>query len=363
MPKQVTFTPDELATLASEGAAALAASFTNSMSQLHGRSAAISAKADRENRDLTSDEVRQCERLDAQFQAAAEKRDALDPDNNDVSSNIPARARATQSEKPLGHGGDTHFAARSPAPGGRRFRDMFQAQADPYGGKFRNLGEFCRAVIAGNDQRLMVTNAAMAEGVGTSGGFLVPEQWAWDVLDTALQAEAIRPRSLVLPMSSNVLNVPGFDYLDGTSNKRAGLLMTWGPEAGTLTEQQGKTRIVALTAKKATILVRVSSELTEDAVAFDVALSNAMTAAVSIGLDVAFIQGTGAGQPLGILNSPALITVAKEGGRGASFPRVGRASAPRPKRWQCNGRRLLNPVHWALPGRACPKAPAFFGSC
>ena len=33
--------------------------------------------------------------------------------------------------------------------------------------------------------------------------------------------------------------------------------------------------------------------------------------------DVAFISGTGAGQPLGILNAPALVTVSKETGQAA----------------------------------------------
>jgi HK97 family phage major capsid protein len=55
----------------------------------------------------------------------------------------------------------------------------------------------------------------------------------------------------------------------------------------------------------------VSSELAEDAVAFDKQLSTAMSAALASGLDGAFISGTGAGQPLGILNSPALKVISK----------------------------------------------------
>ena len=62
----------------------------------------------------------------------------------------------------------------------------------------------------------------------------------------------------------------------------------------------------------------MSSELAEDAVAFDMQLSRAMIAAVGAGLDGAFVTGTGAGKPLGILNSPALITVTKGSGQLAS---------------------------------------------
>jgi HK97 family phage major capsid protein len=147
---------------------------------------------------------------------------------------------------------------------------------------------------------------------------LVPPAFIAGILDAALDEEVIRPNATVIPMSSNELDTAGFDFQDGTSGKRGGLLLTWGPEAGTLNEQQGKTRKVSFKAIKANILCRVSSELTEDVPAFDRQLSVAMTRAVASGLDGAFLSGTGAGLPLGILNSPALITVAKESGQAAA---------------------------------------------
>jgi HK97 family phage major capsid protein len=93
--------------------------------------------------------------------------------------------------------------------------------------------------------------------------------------------------------------------------------MLWTAEAETLTEQVAVARKITLRAQKATILVRVSSELTEDAHAFGQELSTAMNAATAAGLDYAFIAGTGAGMPLGILNAPCTITVSKEGSQTA----------------------------------------------
>jgi HK97 family phage major capsid protein len=309
------FTPVELDQIVRDGAGA-ETGFRNTMRQAHGRMKAINDRAATEGRDFTPEELRESKALSRQFDDAEDKADAIAEGRFE----LPSAGRVVRPELPLNHAGDALYDGnRSPVSGGRRFRDMFpERRPDPYGGKFKNLGEFCRAVIAGNDQRLMVTNAAMAEGTGTAGGFMVPEEWAWGVLDTALQDEVIRPRALVLPMNGSVLNVPGFDYQDGTGNKRAGLLMTWGPEAGTLTEQAAKTRAVMLSAHKATILVRVSSELLEDGHVFDVALQAAMAAAVQIGLDVAFIAGIGAAQPLGITNAPATITVVKESGQAAN---------------------------------------------
>lgn len=158
----------------------------------------------------------------------------------------------------------------------------------------------------------------MSEGSGVSAGFLVPPQFISGVIDGALDIEIIRPACVVLPMASNTLDTAGFNFQDGTDGKRAGLKLTWGPEAGTLSEQVAVARKISFTAKKANILCRVSSELAEDAIAFDTQLRSAMVAAVGAGLDGAFVSRTGAGMPLGILNSPCLITQVKESGQAAN---------------------------------------------
>lgn len=146
----------------------------------------------------------------------------------------------------------------------------------------------------------------------------MPTQFVTNILDGALAIEAVRPNANVLPMASSELVTAGFNFEDGTSGKRAGLNLTWGPEAGTLSEQVAVARKIVFSAKKAHILCRVSTELAEDGIAFDSQLSAAMIAAVGAGLDGAFVSGTGAGQPLGILNSPTLITVVKETSQAAS---------------------------------------------
>jgi HK97 family phage major capsid protein len=281
----------------------------------------MKGRVEAENREFTAAELAKVDAITAKFDATEAELRAVELELVEAQAE---EERVLDLEMRLAQAGSRRVVPPAPLRGSsgaqrpydlankRHFVDMFAMQADPYGGAFKSLRDLCRAALAGNDARLMVSNAAMTEGTGVDGGYLVPEQWAFGMMDQALAKEAVRPRALTLPMSTNVLNVPGFDYQDGTGAKRAGLLMTWGGEAQTLTEQAGKTRTVGLVAKKATILVRVSSELLEDAGAFDTSLYNAMSAAVQIGLDVAFFQGTGAGQPLGILNSPATITVAKE---------------------------------------------------
>ena len=67
------------------------------------------------------------------------------------------------------------------------------------------------------------------------------------------------------------------------------------------------------------VLAVTSSELAEDATPdYLVQLELALGRAIGKKFDRAALTGTGAGQPLGILNAPATITVSKEGGQAAA---------------------------------------------
>jgi HK97 family phage major capsid protein len=281
--------------------------------QLRAKAASLVGRA--KVRELTAEELRKVDELYDQFEAAQTEQQAAEVELEAAQHRDPSnsRGRVVPPLEPGGHRNLIHV------PKSARFADMFSgARDDPYRGAFSGLGEFCLAIAFGKSDPRLITNVSVTEGSGVSAGFLVPPQFLAGILDSALEQEVIRPNATVLPMSSNELDTPGFDYQDGTSGKRAGLQILWGAEATSLTEQVAKARKISFVAKKATILVRVSSELAEDAPAFDRQLSTAMSAAVASGLDGVFTAGTGAGQPIGILNSPAKIEVAKEGGQGAN---------------------------------------------
>lgn len=72
-----------------------------------------------------------------------------------------------------------------------------------------------------------------------------------------------------------------------------------------------------MTLKKLAGLLYASDELLEDTTALESWAGQAFGQEFGFMLDDAILRGTGVGQPLGILNSPALVTVAAEGGQGA----------------------------------------------
>lgn len=309
------------------------------LNQIIRNAKSILARAESSNRDLTTDEQRKLDELQAEadgifaahraargaaFDAMADELDAVRSYNaqpqprvaapNAIASADPMQRRAASA----GASAARHLLA----PGARlsNFAQVFAGHAvdaDPYGGRFDSLGELARAIVDGHDQRLL-RNATMTTTTGADGGFAVPVQFLGPILDAALAREVVRPMANVIPMTSKQTVAGLFDYADGTSAKRGGLQLTWGQEATALTEQKGKMREMQLNAHKGSIFVRVSNELLADAVAFDRQLTEAMVAAVASGLDYAFINGSGAGQPLGLLNAAATITVSKESGQAAN---------------------------------------------
>jgi len=192
-------------------------------------------------------------------------------------------------------------------------------------GKWKSKGEFFQKVFeAGNgfgiDSRLMHTRN-LGENFGDTGGFLVPEEFRPDLMQIPLEQSVIRPRAFTMPMGSNVLRIPSIKDTSHASNLFGGVSASWGSEGEDISSSTNQPAFgqVVLDAKKLTGYTVISNELVQDsAIAIETLLSRLFGQAISYFEDVAFISGTGAGQPQGILNSECLISVAKETGQAAT---------------------------------------------
>jgi HK97 family phage major capsid protein len=85
----------------------------------------------------------------------------------------------------------------------------------------------------------------------------------------------------------------------------------WGAEAGTKTASAPKFRQMELTLKKLIGLCYATDELLADAAALESVIMQGFSEEFGFLLDDGLINGTGAGQPLGIMNSPSLVTVTR----------------------------------------------------
>lgn len=203
------------------------------------------------------------------------------------------------------------------------------AKADPaapgadLNGKFQNAGEFFQKAWHGTitrhgvDARLKALN----ESEGAEGGFLVPEEFRAELLRMTLETALVRPRARVIPMGRQTLSLPAIRDASHASTVYGGVTVNWAAEGADISSNTNQPTFAQarLDAKKLTAYTVVSNELLADsAIALEAILNGMFAEAIAYFEDDAFIAGSGAGQPLGVLNADALISVAKETGQAAT---------------------------------------------
>jgi HK97 family phage major capsid protein len=160
---------------------------------------------------------------------------------------------------------------------------------------------------------VMAIQNAMAERVPSGGGFLVPDQMRADMILATLEAAIIRPRATVIPSSTLRLGLPVVDDVTHASGSvLGGMSWAWAEEGSTLPSSAPAYGRIVLEAKKlAAYLGGVPDELVEDAAAFEVFARTVIPQGVAWAEDQAFIAGSGAGQPQGILNAACAVNVTR----------------------------------------------------
>ena len=265
--------------------------------------------AEREFRDLTKTEEAAYNAIKAGLQDTEQQIIAWEKDL--------AKERAKGADR-ISPSGDLIPEKPPAGPGrsGSRYADLFGPPTDK--GDFENYEEFLKAVTSHTgDARLQAAIfAAAGEKFPSEGGFFVPPEFAAEMLDAALEGEIVRPRAQVTAMISASKKISGVDVSSPTSS--FGAEAQWLQESGSGTVRTMRVRAIELHARKLALFAAASNELVADGVSFEDQLSGALIKGLSWGLDLAFLQGDGAGKPLGVLNSPALITVAKETGQLAN---------------------------------------------
>ncbi|GAF77422.1 unnamed protein product, partial [marine sediment metagenome] len=187
-------------------------------------------------------------------------------------------------------------------------------------GDFKSLGEFLSRVRKTCDGEAidgrLKTAGHMEEADDSQGGFLVPEQWADKIFHAALEGAIVRPRvgKAAFRIKGDSLKVRKLNDDDRSSSIFGGITFLWKRERGDKAVAISKPAIGEreLTLHKLVGSCFVSNELEDDYGAFGAFMELAFGQAIRFIEDDVFINGTGVGQPLGVLNSTALITVARQ---------------------------------------------------
>jgi len=160
----------------------------------------------------------------------------------------------------------------------------------------------------------------MSESVPSDGGFLVQQDFSSVLLQDVFQTGILASRVRRVPISgnSNSIKINGIDETSRASTRYGGIVGYWADEAAEKTKSKPKFRKIELSLKKLVGLCYATDELLDDASALEGVIREGFTSEFGFLLDDAILNGTGGPQPLGIMNSGALVTVDKEAGQKAA---------------------------------------------
>ena len=187
---------------------------------------------------------------------------------------------------------------------------------------FRNLGEQLMAVYRSAspggriDERLSTRAASgLNESNPSDGGFLVQQDFVSTLLKRTYETGILASKVKKIPISGNAngLKINSVDEESRANGSRWGGVQTyWESEADQMSSSKPKFRQMELSLKKLTGLCYATDELLQDAAALESVIKEAFAEEFGFKIDDSILNGNGGGQPLGILNSSALVTVAKE---------------------------------------------------
>lgn len=203
-----------------------------------------------------------------------------------------------------------------------------QAMGAKVNGKFKTLMDYLEVIHPQSDPReSRIKNLrealqnAMSSTDPSAGGFLIPEEFRATLMEIALEESVVRSRATVIPMASLRAAMPTIDSTTNVGSVYGGVVGYWTEEGAALTQSQPTFGRVVLEAKKITAYTEVPNELPQDsAISVEALINILFPRAIAFFEDLAFLRGTGVGEPLGVLNAAntALVTHAMQGGQAAT---------------------------------------------
>lgn len=254
---------------------------------------AVLNKAEAEDRFLSEEEQKDIDKYEEEIRAwdesigRAEKLLAIEPEDRSTEKPEVKPTPAKDNEKRFASFGEQLMAAyRAATPGGKV------------------------------DERLTTRAASgLNESTPSDGGFLVQQDFVTELLKRTYETGILASKVKKIPISTNAngMKINAIDEDSRANGSRWGGVQTyWEGEADEITASKPKFRQMELSLKKLTGLCYATDELLQDAAALEAVIRQAFAEEFGFKIDDAILSGSGEGEPLGILNSGAIVTVAKE---------------------------------------------------
>ena len=151
---------------------------------------------------------------------------------------------------------------------------------------------------------------------GGEGGFLVPTQWLPDLIRIDPETEIVWPTGDVIPMSSRSVQVPGIATTGSTTGRTncfGGAFFQWTETGTTKHETDIDFTQIELVAHEISGYIDVKDALLQDsAISLDPLIRGIFRDGLMYYTDESFLDGTGVGQPQGIISAPGTLVLARD---------------------------------------------------
>lgn len=277
------------------------------LDELRGRVKGLQDAASNEGRDLSDDESTEVDAL-------------LD----EIEKTQAAVARAERSERLT-----NQSAGRQTAPNGLEASGrpgtivtpvMNAEQRNKWG--WRDLGEFAGAVRnaavgAAVDPRLVNAPTTYGqEAVGADGGFAVPPDWRGLVTGLVQAEDSMMAMCDAIPTQSNSVTAPVDE--DTAWGSSSGVRVYTRAEGAAMTGSKPNMKEVTVKLNELYALVPVTDELLEDGPLLQNLLTTKAAEKIRFKVNDLIVNGSGVGQPLGIMNAACKVQVSKESSQAAA---------------------------------------------
>lgn len=186
-------------------------------------------------------------------------------------------------------------------------------------GPFKSLGEQLVAIAnagmpAGKtDHRLYEVKTASGLSEASEGGYLLQPEFTEEIFRKAFDSGQILSRVKKIPTTKNAVKFPALVESSRADGSRwGGIRAYWAAEADQKTKSKPSFENISLELKKLIGLCYVTDEMLQDLPVLQTLISDLFTEEFTFQLEEAIFNGSGSGEPLGVLKSPALVQIAEE---------------------------------------------------
>ena len=258
---------------------------------------------------LNADQKAEYDRLDAEFLDLSAKIAAID-ENETRRLALAARQQATPTRQTQGN----------PAPAPR------QAAAD-----WRTPREFLTAVMRATGRNAVVDPRLSADRFATAGsdeqstfsdshgGYLIPETVLTRMLSTGPDGDPMGAYVTSIPMATPTVKIPARTDRSHSTSLSGGFRVYRRNESQDVESSRMQMEMVKLEAESMMGIAYATEELmTDSPVSFAALIEAGFNTEFAGKMVKERLNGTGVGEFLGVMNSPCLVSIAKETGQAAA---------------------------------------------